>query len=109
MIMDQNIASENVFRVTPDGRYIHNNEQISQEEFNARKAEADATVKKIRGAGRSKMSPRDRSKSAFDELDFDSLERKKGGAVKKYAKGGKVNLGNCGVSTHQKSKKSPSW
>lgn len=34
---------------------------------------------------------------------------KKGGAVKKYTSGGKINLGACGVSTHQKSKKSSSW
>ena len=34
---------------------------------------------------------------------------KKGGTVKKYVKGGKINLDSCGVSTHQKSKKSSSW
>jgi hypothetical protein len=34
---------------------------------------------------------------------------KKGGSVKKYTHGGKINLDSCGVSTHQKSKKSPNW
>ncbi len=35
--------------------------------------------------------------------------KKKGGEVKKYAKGGKINLDACGVSTAQKSKSSPKW
>lgn len=34
---------------------------------------------------------------------------KKGGSVKKYTKGGKINLDACGVSTHTKSKSSPNW
>lgn len=34
---------------------------------------------------------------------------KKGGSVKKYASGGKINLDACGVSTHTKSKSSPNW
>jgi len=45
----------------------------------------------------------DRPDSLFGETaprDF-----KKGGAVKKYAKGGKINLDACGVSTHTPSKK----
>jgi hypothetical protein len=37
------------------------------------------------------------------------LNYKKGGAIKKYAKGGKINLAACGVSTHVPSKKNPSW
>jgi len=34
---------------------------------------------------------------------------KKGGAVKQYTKGGKINLGACGVSTHMPSKKNANW
>jgi hypothetical protein len=34
---------------------------------------------------------------------------KKGGAVKQYTKGGKINLGACGVSTHMPSKKNSNW
>jgi hypothetical protein len=34
---------------------------------------------------------------------------KKGGAVKQYAKGGKINLAACGVSTHTPSKKNPNF
>jgi hypothetical protein len=34
---------------------------------------------------------------------------KKGGAVKQYTKGGKINLGACGVSTHVPSKKNANW
>ena len=36
-------------------------------------------------------------------------EFKKGGAVKQYTKGGKINLGACGVSTHVPSKKNSNW
>jgi len=34
---------------------------------------------------------------------------KRGGAVKKHAGGGKINIANNKISTHQKSKKSPNW
>lgn len=34
---------------------------------------------------------------------------KKGGAVKQYAKGGKISLAACGVSTHTPSKKNPNF
>ena len=37
------------------------------------------------------------------------LDRKKGGLVKQYAKGGKINLAACGVSTHTPSKKNPNF
>ena len=39
----------------------------------------------------------------------DMLGLKKGGAVKQYAKGGKINLAACGVSTHTPSKKNPNF
>jgi hypothetical protein len=34
---------------------------------------------------------------------------KKGGAANQYTKGGKINLGACGVSTHVPSKKNSNW
>jgi hypothetical protein len=34
---------------------------------------------------------------------------KKGGAVKQYAKGGKISLNACGVSTHKPAKKNPNF
>jgi len=34
---------------------------------------------------------------------------KKGGAANQYTKGGKINLGACGVSTHVPSKKNANW
>lgn len=34
---------------------------------------------------------------------------KKGGTVKKYAKGGRISLDHCGVSTHTPSKKNANW
>ncbi len=39
----------------------------------------------------------------------DMLGLKKGGAAKQYTKGGKINLGACGVSTHVPSKKNANW
>ena len=37
------------------------------------------------------------------------LNRKKGGSVKQYAKGGKISLAACGVSTHKPAKKNPNF
>jgi uncharacterized phage infection (PIP) family protein YhgE len=34
---------------------------------------------------------------------------KKGGTVKKYAKGGRISLDACGVSTHKPAKKNANW
>jgi len=42
-------------------------------------------------------------------VDYDSHGLKKGGSTKKHAKGGKISLDNCKVSTHQKNKKQPNW
>jgi hypothetical protein len=36
-------------------------------------------------------------------------EFKKGGEIKKYAKGGKISLDACGVSTHKPAKKNPNF
>ena len=37
------------------------------------------------------------------------LNRKKGGLVKQYAKGGRISLDACGVSTHKPAKKNPNF
>lgn len=48
-----------------------------------------------------------RSDNLFGEASARNF--KKGGAVKQYTKGGKINLGACGVSTHVPSKKNANW
>jgi hypothetical protein len=73
-----------VFRVTPEGKYVHNNEEVSKDTFNQRKAASDAAMKQMRGPDRSKMSPKDRAKAAMSELEAEK-EYKKGGMVKKTA------------------------
>ena len=68
-------AAENIFRVE-GGKYIHNNAEISKEEFDKRKAEADAAIRAMRPTT-NKEKPRsfqDRKADAFSEL-------KKGGKV----------------------------
>lgn len=75
-------GAENVFRVTPEGKYVHNNEEVSKETFNQRKAAADAGIKQMRGQDRSKMSLRDRAEAAQKELEAEK-GYKKGGMVKK--------------------------
>jgi len=45
-------------------------------------------------------------RSAYDDRPG---PMKKGGAVKKHAKGGKINLDACGVSTHKPAKKNANW
>ena len=77
------MPSENVFRVV-DGKYIHNNEEISKAEFDKRKSETDAAIRTMRGASAdSKQSNKpttieERKAKAFTEMDG----MKKGGAVK---------------------------
>lgn len=38
-----------------------------------------------------------------------SFAQKKGGSIKKYAKGGAINLKDCSISTATKNKLSPNW
>jgi len=54
---------------------------------------------------------RDPKVSLDDDIDTIAQGQtvKRGGTIKKYAKGGKISLDNCKVSTHQKSKKHPNW
>lgn len=68
-------TAENIFRVE-NGKYIHNNAEISKEEFDKRKAAADAAIRAVRPTT-NKEKPRsltDRKADAFSEL-------KKGGKV----------------------------
>ena len=76
IVADTSTPAENIFRVE-NGKYIHNNVEVSKEEFDKRKAEADAAIRAVRPTG-GKEKPRslsDRKADAFSEL-------KKGGAVK---------------------------
>ena len=85
---DNFMPAENVFRVV-DGRYMHNNEEISKAEFDRRKAETDNAMGAMRGSGqRSKpMTMEERKAKAFADMG----NMKKGGKVKKMASGGKVS------------------
>jgi hypothetical protein len=76
------IPAENMFRVE-GGKYIHNNVEISKDEFDKRKAEADAAIRSARPTS-NKEKPRstaDRKADAFSDL-------KKGGKVKSTASRG---------------------
>lgn len=73
------MPAENVFRIV-DGKYMHNNEEISKAEFDRRKAETDTAMNAMRGTGqRSKpMTMEERKAKAFDDISG-------------YKKGGKVS------------------
>ena len=78
-----NTASQNTFRVV-NGKYVHNNEEISKAEFDKRKADTDAAIRNIRGTSdstqRSKpMTMEERKAKAFSDIDG----MKKGGMAKK--------------------------
>jgi hypothetical protein len=57
------------------------------------------------------LSPENQAVSRQYRSSYDDRPgpMKKGGAVKQYTKGGKINLGACGVSTHVPSKKNANW
>ena len=79
---ESDISSENVFREV-NGKYMHNNQEVSKADFDRRKAAADAQMQRMRGPDRSKMSPKDRARSAFGELDAEIEKKpyKNGGTV----------------------------
>lgn len=85
---ESDISSENVFREV-NGKYMHNNQEISKADFDRRKAAADAQMQRMRGADRSKMPAKDRARSAFDDLNAEIEKKpyKKGGRAC-YAEGG---------------------
>jgi hypothetical protein len=90
---ESNISSQNVFREV-GGKYMHNNEEVSKQEFDRRRAAADTQMQRMRGPDRSKMSPQDRARSAFKELDAE-IERKP------YKKGGEACYAGGGTVTQQ--------
>ena len=69
-----------------NGKYMHNNEEVSKADFDRRRAAVDARIQRMRGPDTSKMSPKDRAKSAFDELDAEVQKSRD----KPYKKGGKA-------------------
>ena len=81
--MDTTTPAENVFRIV-DGKYMHNNEEISKAEFDRRKAETDTAMNAMRGTGqRSKpMTMEERRSKAFDDMS----SYKKGGKVSSASK-----------------------
>jgi hypothetical protein len=90
-------GSGHVFREV-DGKYMHNNQEVSKQEFDRRKAGVDQRIKTMRGPDTSKMSPRERSKSAFDELDAEVQKSRE----KPYKKGGKVGYAEGGGAMSDK-------
>jgi len=85
-------GSNHIFREV-NGKYMHNNQELSKQEFDRRKAGVDQRAKTMRGPDTSKMSPRERSKSAFDELDAEVQKSRE----KPYKKGGKVGYADGGA------------
>lgn len=65
--------SENVFRER-DGKYFHNNEEISRGDFNKRMEAVDRRMQQLRGPDRRGMSLRDRAKSAMSDLDTETKD-----------------------------------
>jgi len=57
------------------------------------------------------LSPKNQAASQAYRNAYDDRPgpMKKGGAVKQYAKGGKISLDSCGVSTHKPAKKNPNF
>lgn len=75
--------SENVFRER-DGKFFHNNEEISRSDFNKRMEAVDRRMQAERGSTRRGMSPRERAKAAMSDLNAEmGGEMAKGGAVSK--------------------------
>jgi hypothetical protein len=70
--------AENIFRQA-NGKFFHNNEELSQDEFNKRKSATDEAMRQLRGTRPVARSKADRKKSAFEELDS---SMKAGGKVK---------------------------
>lgn len=100
--MADNASMADVFRVTPEGKYVYNNQEISKQEFDRLKAESTGQIQSMRPKMDKRIPLKNRASSAFSELDADA-------AASEYKKGGKISLNACSVSTHQKSKKSPNW
>jgi hypothetical protein len=93
-----NPPSDNVFR-EKDGKYFHNNEELSRDEFAKRRQAVDDRMRQIRGPDRRGMSLRDRAKAAMGDLDsetkdsFEVIQKREQRPYKKggYADGGEIN------------------
>ncbi len=87
-----NPPSDNVFRER-DGKYFHNNEEVSRDEFAKRRQAVDDRMRQMRGPDRRGMSFRDRAKAAMGDLDSetkDSFEIIQKREQRPYKKGGKA-------------------
>ena len=75
-----NTASQNTFRVV-NGKYVHNNEEVSKAEFEKRKVEVDNAMNTMRGTSQrgKPMTMEERKAKAFSEVDG----MKKGGMASK--------------------------
>lgn len=90
--------AENVFRER-DGKYFHNNQEVSREDFNKRREAVDRRMQQLRGPDRRGMSLRDRAKAAMGDLDAetqDSFETIRKREQRPYQKGGKVGYADGG-------------
>jgi hypothetical protein len=62
-------------------------------------------------AAQKKLSPKSGGDDILraDTMDEQGMMMKRGGSVKRHAKGGAINLSNCKITTHIPSKKSSNW
>jgi hypothetical protein len=74
------MPAENVFRIV-DGKYLHNNEEISKAEFDRRKAEIDNAMRGSKQRSKP-MTMEERKSKAFDDIS----SYKKGGMVSSASK-----------------------
>jgi hypothetical protein len=105
--MDDSAPMEEVFRITPDGKYIYNNQEISKQDFDQLKAASSQRIQEMRPSMNKRVPLKDRAKSSFDDLSAEGSKYRKGGVTKKNAVGGSQST--CKMSTHQKYKKSSNW
>jgi len=100
--MDDVLPNINDFRIV-GGKYFHNNEEVSPDEYSKRQALADKAMKDFREA----PTP------GFEDFDADIKGLKERAAARRKASGkkggGSINVPKSKVSTHQKSKKASSW
>lgn len=99
--MDERMPNVNDFRVV-NGKYLHNNEEVSQEEFARRQALADKAIKEFQSA----------PVPGFEDMEDFAAQAKARAQARRVAgkkSGGNVKSGKSKVSTHQKSKKASSW
>ena len=91
-------SSDNVFR-EKDGKYFHNNQEVSREDFNKRREAVDRRMQQLRGPDRRGMSLRDRAKAAMGDLDAedkDSFEMIQKREQRPFNKGGKAAYADGG-------------